>query len=149
MYSNEMRSLYSFCLIFFIFQFLLYFYIYIFLINLPSEKTKFDVSFYNFVNEQIDVYGDRTPPLRAFILPGGGELSSTLQYARAVCRRVERTIVPLLKAEAIDGDCLRFVNRLSDLLFILARYIASISGRKEAVYHRFQSDPESKITQIP
>lgn len=38
---------------------------------MPSEKTKFDVSFYNFVNEQIDVYGDRTPPLRAFILPVG------------------------------------------------------------------------------
>ena len=61
-------------------------------------------------------------PLRAFILPGGSALGSFLHLARAVCRRAERSIVTLGRDEPVDPVLLAYVNRLSDLLFVLARY---------------------------
>uniref|UniRef100_A0A914W093 Corrinoid adenosyltransferase MMAB n=1 Tax=Plectus sambesii TaxID=2011161 RepID=A0A914W093_9BILA len=75
------------------------------------ERTRFDSSLVTDINEKIDDWGDRTPALKTFILPGGGETGALLQYARSVCRRAERRVVPLLRSEAIDGDALRYLNR--------------------------------------
>jgi cob(I)alamin adenosyltransferase len=69
----------------------------------------------------IDEADAETPPLRAFILPGGSPGASALHLARTVCRRAERGVVRLSRAEAIDPAVLRYLNRLSDLLFSLAR----------------------------
>ncbi|MFH4977313.1 hypothetical protein AB6A40_004022 [Gnathostoma spinigerum] len=99
-----------------------------------TEKTRFDPEMYEFVNKQIDVYGDRMTPLKEFILPGGGPVGSSLQIARSVCRRAERTLVPLLRADAIDRNCIRFLNRLSDLLFVLGRYSGSMTGHLDDCY---------------
>ena len=68
----------------------------------------------------IDRVDGAVPPLRTFILPGGSAAGAALHHARAVCRRAERRIVGL-GADAVDPDVLRYVNRLSDLLFALAR----------------------------
>ncbi|VDM42192.1 unnamed protein product [Toxocara canis] len=78
---------------------------------LISEKTKFDESLFNYVDKQIDVYGDRIPPIRQFILPGGGAVGAALQLARTICRRAERSLVPLLREDDIDKNALRFLNR--------------------------------------
>uniref|UniRef100_A0A183D7Y6 Corrinoid adenosyltransferase n=1 Tax=Gongylonema pulchrum TaxID=637853 RepID=A0A183D7Y6_9BILA len=79
--------------------------------NSKKEMAKFDVSLFEYVNSQIDVYGDRVPPSKVFILPGGGLTAAHLQYGRAICRRAERTLVPLLREGMIDKSCLRFLNR--------------------------------------
>ncbi len=79
----------------------------------------------------IDAREERMPALKAFILPGGSRLGSFLHLARTVCRRAERSIVALSRAEDVDSRILAYVNRLSDLLFVLARYENYRSGEPE------------------
>jgi cob(I)alamin adenosyltransferase len=69
----------------------------------------------------IDAREARLPPLRAFVLPGGSPLGAQLHLARSVCRRAERAITTLAGRKALDPQLLAYVNRLSDLLFVLAR----------------------------
>jgi cob(I)alamin adenosyltransferase len=69
----------------------------------------------------IDEALEETPPLRTFILPGGSPGASALHLARTVCRRAERGVVRLAEAEGVDLAVLQYLNRLSDLLFALAR----------------------------
>ena len=71
----------------------------------------------------IDELDSALPPLKRFILPGGGKVAAHVHAARGVCRRAERRIVALSKAEEINPDVLVYMNRLSDLLFVIARYI--------------------------
>uniref|UniRef100_A0A7E4WC05 Corrinoid adenosyltransferase MMAB n=1 Tax=Panagrellus redivivus TaxID=6233 RepID=A0A7E4WC05_PANRE len=98
------------------------------------EKTAFDANFVAYVHGLIDEYGDKVPPIRQFILPGGGELAARLQYGRALCRRAERSLVPLMRDEAIDENALKFLNRLSDLLFVLGRYACLRTKNMEKTY---------------
>ena len=70
-------------------------------------------------------------PLRNFILPGGTQAAAHLQVARAVCRRAERSIVALEAAEPISEHTVKYVNRLSDLLFVMARYANHTGGVDE------------------
>jgi cob(I)alamin adenosyltransferase len=74
------------------------------------------------LEKAIDAREAKMEPLRAFILPGGSALGSFLHLARAVCRRAERSIVTLTREEPMDPVILVYMNRLSDLLFVLARY---------------------------
>jgi cob(I)alamin adenosyltransferase len=69
----------------------------------------------------IDEHEDRLPELRAFVLPGGTVAAAQLHLARTVCRRAERSVVALAHAAGIDPQVLVYLNRLSDLLFVLAR----------------------------
>jgi cob(I)alamin adenosyltransferase len=75
--------------------------------------------------EQLEAWIDgceaELDPLESFILPGGGKAGATLHHARAVCRRAERRTVALGQAEAVNGEAIRYVNRLSDALFTFAR----------------------------
>ncbi len=75
------------------------------------------------MESQIDEFEDKLPPLRQFILPGGAGASADLHLARAVARRAERHCVSLSRLEKINPQILRYLNRLSDLCFVLARYI--------------------------
>lgn len=79
----------------------------------------------------IDIFTKDLPPLTKFILPNGKAGSGLLQYARAVCRRTEREIVRLSEIEPIRPDILKYLNRLSDLLFTLARAINKNHGITE------------------
>lgn len=74
------------------------------------------------IENLIDSYQKELPELRVFILPGGLESSSVLHLSRTVCRRAERRIVELSKSESIGDSVLKYINRLSDLLFVLARF---------------------------
>jgi cob(I)alamin adenosyltransferase len=75
-------------------------------------------------------------PLKSFVLPGGGRVSGFLHQARTVCRRAEREILRLSRAEPIPEWPLRYVNRLSDLLFVLSRWVARRMGEPEYLWER-------------
>jgi cob(I)alamin adenosyltransferase len=69
----------------------------------------------------IDRFEPELPPLRRFILPGGSALAAQLHFARGVCRRAERTVTAAAGRESLNPDAIVYLNRLSDLLFVLAR----------------------------
>jgi len=69
----------------------------------------------------IDAHEDTLPPLKNFILPGGAPPAAALHLARTVCRRAERAIVELMRRDSVAPAVVQYVNRLSDLLFVLAR----------------------------
>ncbi len=75
-------------------------------------------------------------PLSEFILPGGGKTSGFLHQARTVCRRAERVCLHLSREEPLDACILRFLNRLSDACFVLARWVAKTQGEPEFLWER-------------
>jgi len=79
----------------------------------------------------IDRFESELPPLSAFLLPGGGAVGAHLHLARTVCRRVERTVVALAQESAVDAVLIVYLNRLSDLLFVLARHANQRAGLAE------------------
>lgn len=82
----------------------------------------------------IDALDERVPKLRSFILPGGCEESGRCHLARTVCRRAERRIISLAKESFVDPKLISYINRLSDYLFIAARYLNFITGVEEIVW---------------
>eukprot|EP00039_Didymoeca_costata_P008111 m.108190 g.108190 ORF g.108190 m.108190 type:complete len:239 (-) comp13953_c0_seq7:1038-1754(-) len=99
-----------------------------------QERTTFGKEYTNMLEGMIDNMDSELPPLKNFILPSGGPAASALHISRSVCRRAERSIVPLLDLEEIDESAYKFVNRLSDYLFTAARYTAMKELRPEVVY---------------
>lgn len=79
----------------------------------------------------IDGWEERLEPLRNFILPGGSPKAGALHFARTVCRRAERAVVTLANVESVSPFILAYLNRLSDLLFVLARAANTQAGRPE------------------
>ena len=82
----------------------------------------------------LDHFNEDLPPLKDFILPGGSESAARCHLARTVCRRAERLMVSLAKIEDINEVSLRYLNRLSDLLFVIARKLARANGGKEVIW---------------
>ena len=80
------------------------------------------------LERMIDRYEEGPPPLTTFVLPGGSESSARFHLARCVCRRAERAIVHLGAEEPVRGEVLRYINRLSDLLFTIARHANHAAG---------------------
>ena len=75
-------------------------------------------------------------PLKEFILPGGGRVSGFLHQARTICRRAERICIALSKAEPVDQTIIKFLNRLSDALFVLGRWVAKTQSEPEFLWER-------------
>lgn len=84
----------------------------------------------------IDRCQEELKPLRSFILPGGGAVAAFLHQARTVCRRAERRVLTLMDSEPIGVGALRYLNRLSDLLFVLGRWIARHTGSEEYLWEK-------------
>jgi len=82
----------------------------------------------------LDRFNAALPPLKDFILPGGNAGAAACHMARAVCRRAERHAWTLARTEAVNPASLRYLNRLSDLLFVLARVIARQNGGSEVIW---------------
>ena len=83
---------------------------------------------------RLDHYNDDLPALKDFILPGGGEAAARCHVARTVVRRAERDTVSLSRHDAVRPQAIRYLNRLSDLLFVLARVLARASGHGEVLW---------------
>ncbi len=103
------------------------------LANIGNHKSikKITISHVKFLEDKLQSFEKELEPLAKFILPGGTKTASFLHISRAVCRRLERNLHLLLKKEKIDESILSYVNRLSDLLFELARVVNSRSNIKE------------------
>jgi cob(I)alamin adenosyltransferase len=83
------------------------------------------------LEELIDCYDEQLPSLKTFILASGINVATSLQLTRTICRRAEREVVTLSKKEKVNPNILAYLNRLSDLLFVLARFLNKKSGGKE------------------
>jgi cob(I)alamin adenosyltransferase len=76
------------------------------------------------LEQLLDEFNDPLPPLKDFILPGGGPAAAACHLARTICRRAERRAWTLAERETVNPEALKYLNRLSDLLFVLARVLA-------------------------
>lgn len=90
----------------------------------------------------IDTFDGRLPALRSFILPGGTPGAASLHLARVVCRRAERRVVTLSGQEAISESLVPYLNRLSDLLFVLARAANQAEGVEDIPWRKREMSPE-------
>ena len=86
------------------------------------------------LEREIDRFEDQLPPLKNFVLPGGSAGGAAIHLARTVCRRAERCVVTLAKEEAVNPEVLIYLNRLSDLLFVLARVTNHRLGESEPLW---------------
>jgi cob(I)alamin adenosyltransferase len=97
-------------------------------------KILIDQKYIDFVEQQAERLNAELNPLKEFIIPGGHSCVAQLHLARTMCRRVERGLVALLEQQSMNIESLRYLNRLSDLLFIVARYIAKKGGYAEVFW---------------
>jgi cob(I)alamin adenosyltransferase len=87
------------------------------------------------LEQALDQYNADLPPLKEFILPGGGEAAARCHLARTIVRRAEREAVTLSRQETVRPQPLRYLNRLSDLLFVLSRVLARAGGAGEVTWN--------------
>jgi len=100
------------------------------------DRTRFPETSVVWLEKHIDELDSQLPKLTTFILPSGGLAACHLHLARAVCRRAERQMIPLLQENEIDDTAFQFINRLSDFLFVTARYTCHSSSLQDAVYKK-------------
>ena len=86
------------------------------------------------LEREIDAMNAELPKLNSFVLPGGSRLDAEMHIARTVCRRAERILVALSREEEVDRDSVRYLNRLSDALFVWGRWACVQSGAAEVVW---------------
>lgn len=86
------------------------------------------------LENDLDALNQDLPPLKDFILPGGTEAAARCHVARTVCRRAERCVVALARDEEVNPVSVRYLNRLSDYLFVAARVLARAGGGKEVIW---------------
>jgi len=88
------------------------------------------------LEQTLDSFNAELPALQEFILPGGSEAAARCHIARAVCRRAERALLRLSRSESVNSASIKYLNRLSDLLFVLARVLARADGGAEVTWQR-------------
>ena len=101
---------------------------------IPGHAAIFDADIER-LEQRLDEFNADLPALKDFILPGGGEAAARCHVARTVVRRAEREAVALSRLEEVRPEAVRYLNRLSDLLFVLARVLARDSGHGEVVWN--------------
>ena len=102
----------------------------------PYEKNiaRMDAEDVEVLEKAIDRYMEESPPFTGFVLPGGHPAAAALHLARTIVRRAERKVVALSREEPINPEAIRYLNRLSDLLFVLARVVNQREGVQEAAW---------------
>lgn len=88
------------------------------------------------LEQVLDEHNAELPPLKDFILPGGGHAAATCHLARTVCRRAERRVHSLARVETVNAQVVAYLNRLSDLLFVFGRVLARLEGGSEVLWQR-------------
>lgn len=101
---------------------------------IPGHAAIFDVDIER-LEQHLDAFNEPLPALKDFILPGGGEAAARCHIARTVVRRAEREAVSLSRIETVRPEAVRYLNRLSDLLFVLARVLARADGHGEVLWN--------------
>ena len=86
------------------------------------------------LEQSLDAFNERLPPLKEFILPGGGTAAAACHLARAICRRAERRSWSLARGQTVAAEPLQYLNRLSDLLFVIARVLARQESGSEVLW---------------
>jgi cob(I)alamin adenosyltransferase len=102
--------------------------------NLTDKKNRVTTDMISNLEKNIDKYDAELSPLTNFILPGGNIVASQLHHVRAVIRRAETQIVSLNEQETINTNCIKYINRLSDLFFILGRIVNKRCGQKDIIW---------------
>lgn len=102
-------------------------------LSIPGMETIQDADVLR-LESTLDGLNDPLPPLKEFILPGGGMAAACCHLARTVCRRAERAVVALAREEPVRTQPLHYLNRLSDLLFVMCRVLARASGFGEVLW---------------
>lgn len=102
--------------------------------NHKEPIKRIEDSWVKHLEEEIDEIEKKLPPLTQFILPSGSEAASFLHLARTVCRRAERKVVTLYREKKCNPIALKYLNRLSDWLFVMARWINHEAGVKETLW---------------
>jgi len=98
--------------------------------------TAIDAAFIDRLERDLDGFNADLPPLKDFILPGGGQATAACHLARTIVRRAERRAITLKKSEAVRGEVIRYLNRLSDLLFVVARCLSKTEHGKDVLWNR-------------
>ena len=96
------------------------------------------------LENELDRFNERLPPLREFILPGGGPAAAACHLARTICRRAERRVRTLTRTETVAQEISKYLNRLSDLLFVLARVLARHERGSEVLWKRGRGATSAK-----
>jgi cob(I)alamin adenosyltransferase len=102
--------------------------------DLSQHENRIIPSMITRLEKSIDDYESELPSLTNFILPGGDITASQLHYTRTIVRRSETCLVSLKEQEKINENCIKYINRLSDLLFVLGRVINKRKGKKDIVW---------------
>lgn len=98
--------------------------------------TAIEQSFVSRLENKLDEFNADLPPLKEFILPGGGHAAAACHLARTIVRRAERRVGALQRAEPVRPEVVRYLNRLSDLLFVVARRLAREETGQEIIWDR-------------
>lgn len=104
---------------------------------IPGHKA-LDETYITYLETTLDSFNEDLPMLKEFILPAGGKATSTCHLARTVCRRAERRVVTLAKDETVSPSSISYLNRLSDLLFVLARVLVRNENGREVLWQPYQ-----------
>ncbi len=102
---------------------------------IPGHRA-IEAHFIDRLEKNLDQFNADLPSLEDFILPGGGRAAAACHVARATVRRAERRVVSLRKAESVRDEALKYLNRLSDLLFVIARLLARTESGQEILWNR-------------
>jgi cob(I)alamin adenosyltransferase len=102
-------------------------------LSIPGTEVIKD-SYINRLETILDGFNAELPPLKEFILPAGGHATSTTHLARTVCRRAERRVITLAREEEVNPAAISYLNRLSDLLFVIARVLARFENGTEVLW---------------
>lgn len=92
------------------------------------------------LERDLDKFGEDLPPLKEFILPGGGQAAAACHLARTIVRRAERRVQYLAKEESVRQEVRTYLNRLSDLLFVIARVLCRAESGQEVLWDRKRND---------
>jgi len=95
-----------------------------------------EAHFIDRLEECLDGFNADLPPLKDFILPGGGQAAAACHVARATVRRAERRVASLKKTESVRDEAIQYLNRLSDLLFVIARVLARAESGQDVLWNR-------------
>ena len=111
--------------------------------DIKKNITRIPKEFYEEIEKSIDFFEENLEGLKNFIIPGGAKSASLLHVCRTIARRAERRVIALNSLEQINGNIVIFLNRLSDLLFVLSRYENKVSNHPDIIWESQRSQPKA------